>query len=171
MACFGAERDLGGEGVEQRRSRGRRDTGTLVAMLQSVVRPSPDTASTASHDPMQSLWWGLLHRCPAASCALLGANQHELNSDISSLCINRRVRALHNGQDCQLGKARFDVAHDLWSGLLCRRDDARCHRPLRSGSTGCRVPSLAPSVRCDDRRRYPHQQDGSCSQEGLRSDA
>lgn len=54
------------------------------------------------------------------------------------------------------------------SRLLRRRDDAHGCRSIRSGSSRCRLPSIASSIRYHDRRRNPNKQDGTRIAKGLR---
>src|SRR5471032_1920412 len=71
----------------------------------------------------------------------------------------------------QLGTHRVDVPDDVRPGLLRGRNDARGRGPLRHGPLRRRVPSIAASVRRDDRRRHAVQQDGAGAAQGLRPDA
>lgn len=71
----------------------------------------------------------------------------------------------------QLGTPVLAVAHDFRSRLLRRRNDAPVHATIRSRSIRHYFPCLAPSVRCHDRRRHAHKQDGPRPAPGLRSDA
>lgn len=48
---------------------------------------------------------------------------------------NSRIRAVHTGQDGQLGSTGIHVADDVRSRLLCRRDDVRI-RCLLSAAFG-----------------------------------
>lgn len=120
------------------------------------------------HQPANAVGMGLCRSRlgPWASVARNKRNRDELTQDIR---FPFRIRALHCGQDHQLGSRGFDLAHDLWSCLLCRRDDAHGCWSLRSGPSRNRFPSLTPSVRCDDCCWNTHEQDGTCPPKGLRS--
>lgn len=65
----------------------------------------------------------------------------------------------------------FLVAHDLWTCVLCCRDDARGRGQVRLGPLWGGVPGQPQTERCHDSRRHPHQQDGSSPSQGLRPDA
>ena len=77
----------------------------------------------------------------------------------------------HARPNRQLGASELAVAHDLWSRLLRRRNDASLHASLRSRSAGYNFPRFASTVRRYDRSRNPHQQDGSGAETGVRPDA
>lgn len=72
---------------------------------------------------------------------------------------------------CQLGPPILPMAHDLWTRLLRRRNDASLHPTIRSGSPRYYFPCLAASVRCHDCCRNFNQQDGPGLETSLRSDA
>src|SRR6478752_8202247 len=82
----------------------------------------------------------------------------------SSLNVPLQYNSRYNRK---LGPRRFTMAHDVRPRLLCRRDDAPLSSALRPGPPGHLLPSLTPSIRCHDRRRYTDQQDGASTAPGL----
>ena len=67
-----------------------------------------------------------------------GRTQEDRMTIASSACMssaNSRIRAVHTGQDGQLGSTGIHVADDVRSRLLCRRDDVRI-RCLLSAAFG-----------------------------------
>lgn len=63
------------------------------------------------------------------------------------------------------------MAHDFWSRLLCRRNDASLHSPLRPRSPRYNFPCFSPPVGRYDCGWHSHQQDGSSTTTSVRSDA
>ena len=82
-----------------------------------------------------------------------------------------RVRRFSCRRFGELGSKGFSVAHDLWIGLLRRRDDARCRISIRYGSIWYGLSCLSSSIRCHDCGRNSDQQDGARLAKGLRSNA
>ena len=63
------------------------------------------------------------------------------------------------------------MAHDVWTRLLRRRDDARGRLPIRHGALRHGLSRKSPTVGRHDRGGDIDEQDGSGVAQSLRSDA
>ncbi|KAM5429557.1 hypothetical protein McanCB21832_007499 [Microsporum canis] len=72
---------------------------------------------------------------------------------------------------CQLGSSGISLALDLRPGMLWRGDDGCFDATVRSRSHGYLLPRFAATGRCAYCFWHGDEQDGSCHQVVVRSDA